>query len=386
MIIKRELKKDGTVCLYLAEESYNPEKKKGEITKKKGAPKILKALGTEQPVQAQAFTEERAVVWAEGRTLGNVVPFSDNIIGKFPEAEFGIGVILPCDIVRAGKFRNGAERWWCRTHQVHWGTKADLQAALKSTKEGICCSNADQPMHYTKNPLILDPIDYPGGVGIWAALPSAINTTNEPDLTEVLVHVHTRKNPSGSKTLDCNFPAVVVVDPGTLLLDSETRTRVIIAPPAALAYLEAIINQRPLDTLLCRYCSHPHLDLGDFAKNPHRKHFCANCGYDTNWSKEPIVSNPLKLLSDSLTLNPEFVTSDRTLNLRDYDGCSVKIWASTPAVLWTSPLPQVTGIHVHIYQGEKKVLDDTFGQVTGLDGSSLEREKLLATMLEKVGC
>jgi hypothetical protein len=181
MIIKRELKKDGTVCLYLAEESYNPEKKKGEITKKKGEPKILKALGTEQPVQAQAFTEERAVVWAEGRTLGNVVPFSDNIIGKFPEAESGTGVILPCDIVRAGKFRNGAERWWCRTHQVHWGTKADLQAALKSTKEGICCSNAGQPMHYTKNPLIIDPMDYPGGVGIWAALPSAINTTNEPD-------------------------------------------------------------------------------------------------------------------------------------------------------------------------------------------------------------
>jgi hypothetical protein len=87
-------------------------------------------LGEEQPTNPQSFTEEAAIVWAEGRTLGNVVPFSETILGKFPKEESGSGALLPCDIVGAGKFRNGAARWWCRTHQVHWGTKADLEAAL----------------------------------------------------------------------------------------------------------------------------------------------------------------------------------------------------------------------------------------------------------------
>ena len=75
--------------------------------------------------------------------------------------------------------------------------------------------------------------------------------------------------------------------------------------------------------------------------------------------------------------------SDRTLDLRNYQNCQVKVWSSTPAVLWTGNLPQEAGIHVHIYQGAKKILDDTFGQVTNFDGSSLERHKLLSIMLNK---
>lgn len=374
MFVKR-VPKDGKVYLYLAEEHYNSDKKKGDT-------KILKSLGVEQPRNPQVFTEERAIVWAEGRTLGNVVPFGEKILGKFPEAESGTGALLHCDIVEAGKFRNGAARWWCRTHQVHWGTKGDLQAALKSEKDDICCSNANQPMHYTKNPLVIDPLEYPGGVGIWAALPTAINTTDEPDLAEVFVHVHVRKEVGASKVIDKNYQAVVVIAPSTLPMDS-ARTRIIIAPPAALAYLEAIVNKIPLDTLSCRYCSHPHLDLGDFAKNPHRKHFCANCGFDTNWSKQPIVSNPLKLLADSLAQNTDFVTSDRALDLREYEGCQVKVWASTPAVVWTSSLPQEQGIHVHVYRNSQKIIDDTFGQVTWFNGSSLNRDNLFKDMLEK---
>jgi hypothetical protein len=237
-------------------------------------------------------------------------------------------------------------------------------------------------MRYTKNPLVIDPLKYLGGVGIWAALPTAINTTDEPDLDEILIHVHVREKEGCSKIIDKNYQAVVVIAPHTLLLDAE-RTRIIIAPPAALAYLEALVYRLPLDTLRCRYCSHPHLDLGDFAKNPHRKHFCANCGFDTNWSKEAIVSNPLKLLSDTLIQNPNFITSNRTLDLREHEGCQVKIWASTPAVVWTSQLPQEQGIHVHVYKNSRKIIDDTFGNVTHFDGSNLNRDKLLEDMLKK---
>lgn len=378
MFIKRQIK-DGVTYLYLAEERYNAEKKRGET-------KIIKSLGVEEVATIGKMTKEFAVVWGEGRTLGNAVPFSESVIGQFPLAESGEGVILPCDIVECGKFRNGAQRWWCRTHQVHWGTKADLLQAAQEGEEGIKCANVKQPMNFTKNPLVIDPSDYEGGIGIWAALPTAINNTNEPDIDDVKIHVHARPKIGGKKTIDTNFPAVVISanDILPLLGVMEDKKRVVIAPPAALAYLEALINSLPLGILNCNKCHHPHLDLGDFAKNPHKKHFCGNCGADSNWSKEPIISSPIKELVDKFTQNPNFVNSDRTLDLRDYQDHQLKVWASTPAILWTCNQPQEMGIHVHIYQGGKKIIDDTFGQVTGLDGSLLERDKLISAMLDKL--
>jgi len=376
MIIKREIKNNVTY-LYLVEESYSAEKKRGETKK-------IKALGVEEAATPlNRITEEFAVVWAEGRTLGNAVPFSERVIGQFPEAESGNGVILPCDIVPCGKFRNGAQRWWCRTHQVHWGIKADLQQVAQGDG-GIRCSNATQPMHYTKNPMVINPDDYAGGIGIWAALPTAINTTDDPDIDGVVIHLHARPELQGKKSIDGNFPAVVVTSCDSLpLFGNALIKRVVIAPPSALAYLEALNSNLPLGTLYCHTCQHPHLDLGDFAKNPHKKHFCGNCGVDSNWSKEPIVSSPLSELANKLTKNPDFVDSDRILDMRDYQNCQVKVWSSTPAVLWTSHLPQEAGIHVHIYQEKRKIVDDTFGQVTWFDGSQLESDKLLVTMLDK---
>ncbi|MFH7029443.1 MAG: hypothetical protein ACHBN1_29650 [Heteroscytonema crispum UTEX LB 1556] len=378
MFIKRQIK-DGVTYLYLAEERYNPEKKRGET-------KIIKSLGVEEPATVGNMTNEFAVVWAEGRTLGNAVPFSERVTGQFPEEESGEGVILPCDIVECGKFRNGAQRWWCRTHQVHWGTKADLQQAAQEGEESIKCANAKQPMQYTKKPLVIDPGEYEGGIGIWAALPTAINTTDEPDIDSVKVHVHAHLKVGGKKSIDSNFPAVVITanDILPLLGVMEEKKRVVVAPPSALAYLEALIDNLPLGTLNCNKCHHPHLDLGDFAKNPHKKHFCGNCGADSNWSNQPIVSSPLWEIASKFTKNPDLIKSDRVLDLRDYQNCQVKVWSSTPAILWTANQPQETGVHVHIYQGGKKIVDDTFGKVTWLDGSSLESDKLLSKMRDKL--
>ncbi|BDI17192.1 hypothetical protein ANSO36C_29940 [Nostoc cf. commune SO-36] len=144
-----------------------------------------------------------------------------------------------------------------------------------------------------------------------------------------------------------------------------------------------MINNLPLGTLYCNRCQHPHLDLGDFARNPHKKHFCGNCGVDSNWSKTPIVSSPLNELAHKLTKNSNFVESDGSLDLRDYPDCQIKVWSSTPAVLWTGDLAQGNGYPCPHLPRKKKILDNTFGKVTGFDGSHLERDKLLAIMLDK---
>ncbi len=92
----------------------------------------------------------------------------------------------------------------------------------------------------------------------------------------------------------------------------------------------------------CSQCGYPHLDLGDFARKPHRKHFCGNCGCDSTWSPGHIVSTPLKPLYDQFAKNTQYKEPDRTLNLDldKYSGCDYEIWASTPAILWTAERPQ----------------------------------------------
>ena len=158
--------------------------------------------------------------------------------------------------------------------------------------------------------------------------------------------------------------------------------RLNITPPAALEFVLALDADRALTCIACSHCRYPHLDLGDFARKPHRKHFCANCGRDSTWSKEPIISTPLKPIYDQLSGNSTFVTSSRTINLADYAGCDHSIWASTPAALWIAPRPQTVGIRVQVSKAGNVIVDDTFGDVT-LDGARLERADLLQRMLER---
>jgi methionine synthase II (cobalamin-independent) len=126
------------------------------------------------------------------------------------------------------------------------------------------------------------------------------------------------------------------------------------------------------------------LDLGSFALKPHRKHFCGNCGCDSTWSKVPIVSTPLKTLYDQFARNTQYKEPDRTLNLDQdkYSGCDYEIWASTPAIVWSAERPQEKGIHVHVCDGDKRIVDDTFSVVV-LNGKPLERKEVLQAMLER---
>ena len=166
------------------------------------------------------------------------------------------------------------------------------------------------------------------------------------------------------------------------MTSSKEITRVNVTPPAAFEFICALEEGREMDCINCTRCGFPHLDLGDFARNPHRKHFCDNCGWDSTWSSKPIVSTPLKPLHDQLAKSVSFEKPDRKLNLDNYAGCGYTIWASTPAVLWTADRPQEEGIHVHVERGCSRVIDDTFSEVI-LNGKSLERKDVLQAMFKQ---
>ncbi len=115
-----------------------------------------------------------------------------------------------------------------------------------------------------------------------------------------------------------------------------------------------------------------------------RKLFCGNCGCDSTWSSEHIVLTPLKPLYDQFAKNTQYKEPDRTLNLDSdkYSGCDYEIWASTPAIVWSADRPQEKGIHIHVNDRAKRIVDDTFSVVT-LNGKTLERKDVLQAMFER---
>jgi hypothetical protein len=376
MFIERRVNKStNTVELWKCEWE-NP---KGTSAKKRYVSKI----GEEQPIKPEgenAWNQANAICWASGRTLGNIAVFSESILGSF-SAQVGADALLPCDFVPAGKFRHGAARWWCRTHQTHWGTKADHESSLKSGV--MLCSNHSQPMNYTLSPLEINVADY-AEVGIWCSLPLALSTHPIESQTPK-IHVHLRPKLEGKKSVDDDFAAISLLYHEELGLFPNTEiTRVNITPPAAFEFVCAVEEEREMSCINCSQCGYPHLDLGSFALKPHRKHFCGNCGCDSTWSKVPIVSTPLKTLYDQFARNTQYKEPDRTLNLDQdkYSGCDYEIWASTPAIVWSAERPQEKGIHVHVYDGDKRVVDDTFSVVV-LNGKPLERKEVLQAMLER---
>jgi len=322
--------------------------------------------------------EVSAICWSYGRTLGNIAVRSPSLVGLFP-GKAGDDAQLPCDFVNAGKFRHGADRWWCQTHQTHWGTKADLESYERLEK--MRCSNHDQAMSYVVAPLTII-VNEHAEVGLWCSMPAAIST--EPiNPRRPKIHVHVRSEPNGKKTVDRDFGALSVVYSDALdLFGSKDITRVNITPPAAFEFVCGLEMKRQMSCINCSTCGFPHLDLGDFGRKPHRKHFCGNCGRDSTWSKKPIISTPLQPLHDQFAKTLKYETPNRKLDLDKYKHCTYTIWASTPAVIWTASRPQEFGIHVHVHEGHTRIIDDTFGSVI-LNGKSLERSSLIQSMIDR---
>lgn len=352
---------NGQIYLQLVEKYWDKETKKQKI-------RVLENLGKEQALKP---SEDYAIIWSEVHTLGHIaIEPGNELLASIPNGAGGSSTELPCHLVPAGKFRNGKPRWWCRTHQLHFGKKADVK----------CCGNAHLAMNYAKNPLDLNVPKYTGGVGIWAALPPSICTRPSGASEPTGIHVHARNKVGGKKVIDETLSCLTVSFMDTLGL---TPIKMHITPPAAVAWLDATEKGVNMSVCRCSYCSVPHLDLGYFAQNPHKKHLCGNCGREFWDTTGMSISNPLSLLSEALEPQKrQTIPAPKPLELnsQDYAG-GIEIFPSTPAILWTSPKPEQTGIHVHAYDAkDRRVIDETFYAVI-LDGKQLVREELLEPLL-----
>jgi hypothetical protein len=342
---------------------------------------LISKIADEHPLTVDSEGGSRqggAVCWSYGRTLGNIEVRSPELLGRLPEVR-AERVILTCDFVYAGKYRHGADRWWCRTHQSHWGTKADL-ATLQSSHK-MRCGNHNQLMNYEVEPYTVN-LDEHAEVGIWCSLPAAISTA-EIKPRPPKIHVHVRDTPQADKCIDKDFAVIsAVYSTRQNLFANDDAMRVDITPPAAFDFVCGLEAQKEMGCIDCTNCGYPHLDLGDFGKTPHRKHFCANCGRDSTWSKSPIISTPLKPLHDRTATHLTCLLPERSLNLDAFSGHTYAVWASTPAIVWTASRPQEYGIHVHVHDGTNRIIDDTFGEVI-LNGKALVRDVLLQTMIDR---
>lgn len=342
---------------------------------------FLRKIGDEQALLPDDGTalSRAAICWSYGRTLGNIAVFSPSLLGHFPDAS-GTDATLPCDFVHAGKYRNGVERWWCRTHQTHWGKKADQEAYSRSRR--MACANHSQTMNYVVGPLELRVEEF-GELAIWCDLPPALSSQPVARRPPTLL-VRARRLGRNMREEEGQHAAIALVwDESTSLFGNDEISRINVTPPAAFEFVCALEFDRELSCVNCSHCGYPHLDLGDFARKAHRKHFCANCGRDSTWSKEPIVSSPLKPVHDHLTRNRVERAAPRTIDLDRYAARSTySVWPTTPAVLWTVDRPQQTGIRVRIADDRGVVVDDVFGEVVHR-GKRLDRQDLLRRTIER---
>jgi hypothetical protein len=264
-------------------------------------------------------------------------------------------------------------------HQSHWGTKADLESYERLGE--MRCASHEQLMNYVVSPLTVN-IDDHAEVGVWCSMPAALSTS-EIQKRPPKIHVHVRSVAGEKKIIDRDFPAISLMY-GTHLgmFENEGITRVNITPPSAFDFVCGIEAGREMSCINCPTCGYPHLDLGEFSRKPHRKHFCGNCGRDSTWSTEPIVSTPLKLLHDDFAKITKYEVPDRCLNLDEFSRCSYTVWASTPAIVWSAARAQEYGIHVHVHDDKTRIVDDTFSEVI-LNGAPLDRSELIGNMISR---
>jgi hypothetical protein len=269
-------------------------------------------------------------------------------------------VPLPCDLVAAGKMRNGAAQWWCRTHLKHWGVKADLAAELATGQRR--CANHLEPMSYEPDPLAAL-LDDSADVAIFCALPPAIgNATITPATARIRVGVQ-------------------IVDAVVLQAGESTLH---ITPPAAYEFMLALESGLSMGCVDCRECGHPHWDRGEFGSAAHRKHLCANCGRHTTWSKTAFVSTPLRPLRDSFSHAHAYVDATDSFDLDAYlashPDATFSMAPTTPALIWTAPRAQRRGVAIQLCADGDGCVDMVIGRVM-YQGVQLDRAALWPLML-----
>lgn len=266
-----------------------------------------------------------------------------------------------CSIEHVGKQRNGKPRYWCLTHQCN-------ATGLHGVRLSACAASAK--VGKPPKVLELDASAHPGGIALWGAVEAVYDTSSMPP--EIGIHVHARATQQGQKQVDDTFDTVVV-------RLSQTEQATISGDTAISFYLSRFLH-REVKLLRCSHCDEPHLDAGYFAIQPHRKHMCQACGRHFN-DTEKSISNPIALLS-SVQRDVAPIRAPRELDIEQcsYPG-GMQIWASNPALLWTSDRPEETGLHVHLYDAAGAiVVDDTFDRVVvdGLELNELQVQYFMA--------
>jgi len=227
--------------------------------------------------------------WPLHATVGNIAVTTATIAGHF-RAGAGCDGLLLCELLAAGKFRNGAVRHWCRTHQCYWGTNADL-ADLDSSQHMRCKLHAS-PMGYVLYPEVLD-------ISHYHAITLACGDDG-------LLRLRAKANDGGALfARDAN--ALAIDTRGVPGLFPPSIVQINITPPAAQAYAAALGGGVALGCIDCSRCGHPHLDLGEFALHPHRRHLCGHCGYDALHGTDICVSTPLQRLRDYALRKPDHI-------------------------------------------------------------------------------
>jgi hypothetical protein len=271
--------------------------------------------------------------WPHDATVGHIGVASGQIAGYF-FAEHGSDAVLDCVLVDAGKYRNGAARQWCRTHQHYRGVKADLAALAASGRQG--CAQHAATMGYALHPPLVDLAAFAsvrigatpdgamllGTTGTGPPEAGALSQACGPSDAAGPAHAratrryHQAVDARGASEAAAALPAPPATHArlrrcaavairnsgheGGALFPGTDIVQVNITPPALLAYTTARAAGRALGCVCCARCGHPHLDLGSFAQTPHRRHCCGNCsgncGCDSTHSRAAMVSSPLHAL------------------------------------------------------------------------------------------
>jgi transposase-like protein len=278
---------------------------------------------------------------------------------------------MRCKIVAVGKRRDGGTRYWCVSHHANATAKYGTPAAK--------CVAADDPPITVEETLDLDFADYPGGVALWGSVPAVYDTTTQP--TDRGIHVHARSAKGGDKDIDKTYRRLRIPLRTDLFSDGWAEVDEI----DAINYMVSGVFGFETIPVKCVYCGFPHLDRDWFAVHSHRKHQCHGCGRQFSDSAAG-VGNPIAALRHMLGATPtkkRKAPESISIKQRDYPG-GIQIWGSNPAILWTSPDPEMTGIHLHAFtfaNQEKPEVDETYAKVT-IDGVKLDPEQVRTYMAQ----
>jgi hypothetical protein len=267
-------------------------------------------------------------------------------------------MVYSCSISMIGKQRNGAPRLWCVVHR----------AQARTFDRCIRATEPTTPPTKVKVELA----KYPGGVALWGALPPVINTATAPG--ESGVHVHARRVAAGKKKIDATFDEVTVIDG-----DNEIR----VTATSATAFNISRLFGQNVKYLQCPRCEEAHIDAGEFAARPHRKHLCLACGRDF-YDSEPSIGNPIALVAARYEVGRRVVPARRQLIARhaEFSG-GFQVWGTHPAILWTAPVPEESGIHVHGFKGDSEApcVDETYDDVE-IEGVRLHAAQIRLLMAQ----